>query len=113
MSGRYVPDTGHIIKVDLNPSSGHEQAGWRPALVISEAAYNGAANLAIICPITNQVKGYPFEVPIPAGEAVAGVVLADQIKAADLTARRAKLLGQAPRVVLETTRQYISIILGL
>lgn len=62
-----VPDRGDVVWISLNPQAGHEQAGRRPALVLSPAAYNGAVGLALLCPITNQVKGYPFEVSIPGG----------------------------------------------
>ena len=112
MSKRWTPAAGDFIWIDFDPQAGHEQAGHRPAIVISEATYNRAASLAIVRPITTQVKGYPFEVPIPAGEALTGVVLADQVKSLDLKARRAKLAGHASRVVLETTQQYLSVILG-
>jgi mRNA interferase MazF len=83
----YVPDRGDVVWITLNPQAGHEQAGRRPALVLSPAAYNGKVGLAILCPITNQVKGYPFEVLIPAGLAVTGAVLADQAKSLDWRAR--------------------------
>ena len=113
MSKHWTPSAGDFITVDFDPQARHEQAGRRPALVVSEAAYNSAARLAIVCPITTQVKGYPFEVFIPAGGSITGVVLADHVKSLDLSARRAKLVAQAPRVVLETARQYIAAILGL
>ena len=87
MKERWTPAAGDFITVDFDPQAGHEQAGRRPALVVSERAYNEAARLAVVCPITNQAKGYPFEVPIPAGEAVTGVVLADHLKSLDLSAR--------------------------
>ena len=112
MSKRWTPAAGDFITINFDPQAGHEQAGRRPAIVVSEAAYNGPARLALVCPITNQAKGYPFEVPVPEGEVFTGVVLADHVKSLDLTARQAKLAGHAPRVVLETTRQYLAIILG-
>lgn len=105
-------EPGDLIKVDFEPHAGHEQAGWRPALVISEAAYNARSQLALICPITSQVKGYPFEVPLPHSGAVRGVVLADHVKSADLRARRAKHLGTAPKDVLNTVRAYIALLIG-
>src|SRR5260370_9886491 len=83
----YVPDKGHIIKVNFDPQAGHEQAGWRPALVLSPAAYN-KIGLAIVVPITNQVKGYPFEVPVPAGLATTGVILSDAVKTVDWKAMK-------------------------
>jgi mRNA interferase MazF len=87
--GGYVPDRGDAVWVTLDPQAGREQAGRRPALVLSPASYNGKVGLALLCPITGQVKGYPFEVPLPDGLAVTGVVLADQVKSLDWRARKA------------------------
>ncbi len=112
MSKSRIPQSGDLIKIDFDPQAGHEQAGWRPALVVSEALYNGRSNLALICPITNQAKGYPFEVPLPEGCALQGVVLADHVKSADLNARGAKHVGTAPKEVLDTVRSYIALLIG-
>ncbi len=112
MSKPRVPQPGDLIKIDFDPQAGREQAGWRPALVISEAAYNARSNLALICPITNQAKGYPFEVALPEGCALKGVVLADHVKSADLKARRAKHAGTAPKEVLDTVRAYVALLIG-
>ena len=90
-----VPDRGDIVWIDFTPQVGHEQAGRRPALVISPASYNGPVGLAIMCPITSRRKGYPFEVPIPEGGHVSGVVLADQLKSLDWRGRKAEIVGQA------------------
>lgn len=79
----YVPQRGDVIWIALNPKAGHEQAGRRPALVLSPAAYNGKVGLAILCPLTNQIKGYPFEVLVPPGLSVTGAILADQVKNLD------------------------------
>ena len=76
----YVPERGNAIWINFNPQAGHEQAGRRPAIVLSPQSYNGKVGLCLLCPITNQVKGYPFEVLIPAGLGVTGVVLSDQKK---------------------------------
>lgn len=92
----YVPDRGDVVWISLNPQIGHEQAGRRPAIVISPAAYNGRVGLAILCPITNQVKGYPFEVLIPQGLPVTGAVLADQCKSLDWRAREVVLIDTLP-----------------
>ncbi len=89
----YVPQRGDAVWITLDPQAGHEQAGRRPALVLSPSAYNGRVGLALLCPITNQAKGYPFEVPIPQGEPVTGVVGADQVKSLDWRARKAVLIG--------------------
>ena len=87
-----VPDRGDVVWLDFNPQAGHEQSGRRPAVVLSPAAYNAKVGLALVCPITSQVKGYPFEVAIPNDTTVAGVILADQVKSLDWRARRAKVV---------------------
>jgi len=79
----YTPAQGDIVWIMFNPQAGHEQAGRRPALVLSPAAYNAKVGLALFCPITSQIKGYPFEVLLPADLPVAGVILADQVKNLD------------------------------
>src|SRR5215203_5425790 len=102
----YIPDSGDIVWITFNPQAGHEQAGRRPALVLSPAAYNGRVGLALLCPITGQVKGYPFEVALPEGLAVAGVVLADQVKSLDWRARNAARIASVPEeVVTEVLRR--------
>ena len=97
--GGYVPDRGDVVWLQFDPQAGYEQAGHRPALVISPKAYNGRVGLALCCPITSRVKGYPFEVRFPAGSKVAGAVLADQLKSLDWRARQAKRLATAPEAV--------------
>ncbi len=89
MVNPYVPDRGDVIWMNMNPQAGHEQAGRRPALVLSPSAYNGVTGLAVVCPITNQQKGYPFEVEIPKGAGVTGVILSDQLKCLDWRVRQA------------------------
>ena len=102
----YVPERGDAVWITLDPQAGHEQAGRRPALVLSPSAYNGRVGLALLCPITSQVKGYPFEVPLPAGLPVAGVVGADQVKSLDWRARKVSLIGSVPdEVVAEVVRR--------
>lgn len=93
---RYVPRRGDIVWLSFTPHAGHEQAGRRPALVLSPSAYNGKVGLALFCPITSQVKRYPFEVAIPAGVSVDGVVLSDQVKSLDWRARRAEFADRLP-----------------
>lgn len=110
---RYVPDAGHVIKVDLNPSAGHEQGGWRPAIVLSSNLYNGKTSLAVVVPVTNQVKGYPFEVPLPHQMKTTGVVLADGIKNLDWRVRRARYVETAPAEVLQSIRERLIALLGL
>jgi len=97
---KYVPNRGDTIWISLNPQAGHEQAGRRPALVLSPAAYNGKVGLTILCPITSQIKGYPFEVLIPTGLDVSGAVLADQVKSLDWRAREAEYICALPRATV-------------
>lgn len=95
----YAPDRGDVIWITFNPQAGHEQAGRRPALVLSPVAYNRKVGLAVLCPITKQIKGYPFEVPIPPGLKVTGAILSDQIKNLDWKARDTKLICKLPASV--------------
>jgi len=95
-SRAHIPDRGEVVWITLNPQAGHEQAGRRPAVVLSPAAYNGKVGLAILCPITTQIKGYPFEVLIPTGLAVTGAILADQVKSLDWRVREAELICTLP-----------------
>lgn len=97
----YVPARGDLVWLEFDPQTGHEQAGRRPALVVSHAEYNKKVGLAVFCPVTSQVKGYPFEVVLPAGLAVTGVVLSDQVKSLDWRARRAARIASVPTNVLE------------
>src|ERR1700681_3621686 len=100
--GSYVPERGDLIWLVFDPQTGHEQAGRRPALVISPKSYNAASNLALFCPITSRVKGYPFEAVLPANGKVTGAVLSDQIKSLDWKARKAKFIARtSPEVITE------------
>lgn len=92
----YIPERGDVVWVSLNPQAGHEQAGRRPAVVLSPRAYNGKVGLAIFCPITRQIKGYPFEVLIPAGLSVSGAALSDQVKSLDWRVRKAEFICSLP-----------------
>lgn len=97
----YVPNRGDVVWLNFNPQAGHEQAGHRPALVISPAAYNEKVSLAIFCPITTKVKGYPFEVKIPDGLEAKGVILADQVKSLDWQIRKASFLCKLPNKTVQ------------
>jgi mRNA interferase MazF len=97
----YTPDRGDLIWINFNPQVGHEQAGRRPALVLSPQTYNSRIGLAIVCPVTNQVKGYPMEVRIPEGLDVTGVILADQVKSLAWRGRNAVFICQLPRPVVQ------------
>ena len=92
----YVPDRGDAIWIQFYPQAGHEQAEHRPAVVLSPSSYNGRVGLTLLCPITNQVKGYPFEVQIPEGFKVTGVALSDQVKSLDWRVRRASFICKLP-----------------
>jgi mRNA interferase MazF len=96
----YIPNTGDLIWLTFDPQAGREQAGRRPALVLSPAAYNEKTNLALVCPISTRVKGYPFEVPLPEGLPISGVVLSDHLKSLDWKQRKAEFVARAPAEVV-------------
>ncbi len=108
----YVPERGDLVWLTFNPQAGHEQAGRRPAVVLSPAAYNGKVGLALFCPVTSQVKGYPFEVPLPEGAPVEGVVLADQVKSLDWKVRRAEKIFTIPPESIKEILQMIEKLIG-
>ncbi len=108
----YVPDAGEFVWLTFDPQAGHEQAGRRPALIVSPKVYNQKAGLAIACPISTRIKGYPFEVPIPAGCRVSGVVLSDQVKSLDWKERRTEPAGKAPVAVVEDVLARLAPLLG-
>jgi mRNA interferase MazF len=108
----YIPDRGDVVWIDLNPQAGHEQSGRRPALVLSPASYNGKVGLALLCPITNRVKGYPFEVKIPEGPAVSGVILSDQVKNLDWRTRRAEFICDLPKAVTHEVLRRLHLLLN-
>jgi mRNA interferase MazF len=108
----FVPDRGHLIWLTFDPQTGHEQAGRRPALVLSPAHYNQASGLALVCPVTSRIKGYPFEVKLPSSPAISGVVLVDQIKSLDWKKRRAALIAVAPAEVLVDVMNRLAPLLG-
>ena len=112
MTRKYVPDRGDIVWLEFNPQAGHEQAGHRPALVISPKAYNQIVGLALFCPITSNVKGYPFEVLLPEKHKVSGAILSDQIKSLDWRARNAKKIACASNDVVEDVLAKTLTILG-
>lgn len=101
MAARYVPRRGEVVWLQFDPQAGHEQAGRRPAVIVSPQDYNARTGLALCCPITSRVKGYPFEVTLGEGAEVSGVILADQIKSLDWRARRARKLWTLPQESLQ------------
>lgn len=108
----HLPDAGDIVWLALTPQAGHEQAGKRPALVLSPRIYNRKSGLALFCPITSKNKGYPFEVGLPASGEVTGVVLADQVKSLDWRARGARYVCRAPPAVVGEVLDKLSVLLG-
>jgi mRNA interferase MazF len=108
----YVPQRGDGVWVTLDPHSGHEQAGRRPAVVLTPAAYNLRTGLAVLCPITSRIKGYPFEVLIPQGLPVAGAILADQVKSVDWQARRVEWICSLPPETVSEVLQKLGTLLS-
>jgi len=109
---RFVPDAGDIVWLEFNPQAGHEQAGHRPALVLSPSAYNSKTGTMVCCPMTTQIKGYPFEVVIHA-QGVNGAVLSDQVKNLDWRARKATPKGKATEEELSEVRAKVAALLGI
>jgi mRNA interferase MazF len=108
----FVPDAGDLIWLTFDPQAGHEQAGRRPALVLSPKPYNQRAGLALVCPVTSQIKGYPFEVSVPTGCGLNGVILADHVKSLDWKARRAGKIGRVPPLTLNEVLARLAPLLG-
>jgi mRNA interferase MazF len=109
----YMPERGDAVWISLDPQAGHEQAGRRPALVLSPASYNGKVGLCIVCPITSQVKPYPFVVSIPQNLGISGVILADQAKSLDWQARRVQFIEKLPDEIVDDVLAKLSALLGL
>ena len=112
MTQSYIPERGDIVWLEFNPQAGYEQAGHRPALVVSPRTYNEKVGLALFCPITSNVKGYPFEVVLPEKQKVSGAILSDQIKSLDWRVRKAKRMACAPQNVFEEVMAKILTLLG-
>lgn len=109
---RRAPDTGDVVWLEFDPQSGHEQAGHRPALVLSPALYNGKTGLMVCCPLTTQIKGYPFEVVFQL-DGVRCVALADQVKSLDWRTRQAKHKGKVDQKVLVEVQAKLKVLLGI
>jgi mRNA interferase MazF len=108
----FVPDVADFVWLTFDPQAGREQAGRRPALVLSPKVYNARSGLLLACPITNQAKGYPFEVAVPSGAGVIGVVLVDHLKSVDWKARHAERLGRCTDETMEEVRAKLAPLLG-
>jgi mRNA interferase MazF len=109
----YAPRRGDVVWLTFDPQAGHEQAGRRPAFVVSPEAYNRKTGLVIACPVTSRMKGYPFEVPLPPRSAVAGVILSDQIKSLDWKARRAEFASATDEATLDEVVARILPLIGV
>src|SRR5262245_11438099 len=113
VSRRYVPDAGDLVWLTFDPQVGHEQRGRRPALILSPRSYNSKACLTIACQITSHVKGYPFEVALPPGGKISGVVLANHVKTLAWQARRVVFEAKAPDDIVTDVRERLRVLLGL
>jgi mRNA interferase MazF len=110
-SRKYVPERGDAVWISMDPQAGHEQSGRRPALVLSPAVYNAKTGLALFYPITSQVKHYPFEVAMPEGSPVRGVVLADQVKSLDWRSRKADRMCRVPSEIVLKVVQRLDVLM--
>jgi mRNA interferase MazF len=110
-SQAYVPRCGDVVWITLNPQTGHEQSGRRPAVVLSPKSYNSKTGLAIFCPITSQIKGYPFEVLLPEGMPISGAVLSDQVKSLDWRVRNVELICCLPDEITSEVLQKLNALL--
>jgi mRNA interferase MazF len=98
---RYIPKKGDFVVLSFDPQSGHEQQGRRPALVVSSSVFNKHTGLAMVCPVTNTFRGFPFHVPVPAETRLTGYIMVEQLKSVDYTSRKVKFVAKAPRVALD------------
>jgi len=112
-SGDYCPNTGDIVWIELNPTIGHEQSGHRPAIVLTPRQYNARSGLCIVGPITSSVRGYPFEVAIPHGHAISGVILVDHVRSVSWEKRYVKVNGVAPAELLDEVRERLAALLQI
>ena len=106
-----TPDRGDVVWINLNPRVGHEQSGRRPGLVISPLSYNAKVGLVIVCPITTQIKRYPFEVIIPDGHSIQGAVLSDQVKSLDWKSRQASFICSLPDPIVDEVLKKLGLLL--
>jgi len=112
-SGKYIPARGDVIWLSFNPQSGHEQSGYRPAIVITPREYNEKTGLALCCPITSKIKDYPFEVRINIQGKIEGVILSDQVKSLDWRERQARYIAAAAKDVLDETIEKMNLLINL
>jgi len=112
VSAGYVPERGDAVWLEFDPQTGREQAGRRPAIVLSPANYNAKSGLAVMCPITSRVKGYPFETVLPENMPIQGVILSDHARSLDWQSRRAKFICRLPREIVEDVAAKIVALVG-
>lgn len=112
MVALYIPKHGDLVWLQFNPQSGHEQAGKRPALVISSQGYNGKVGLALMCPVTSKIKGYPFEVSLSQDLPIEGVILSDQLKSLDWQSRQATLICSVSAETLKEVIEKIKVLIS-
>jgi mRNA interferase MazF len=108
----YIPERGDVVWISFNPQAGHEQAGRRPAVVLSPRIYNQKVGLAIFCPITNQIKGYPFEVMLSDEIDITGVILSDQVKSLDWRVRKAEFIEALPEAIISEVLEKLGVLLN-
>ena len=108
-----LPERGALVWVDFTPQSGREQAGHRPALVISPRIYHERSKLAVVCPITSNTRPWPWKVMLPNGLPVSGAVLIDQVRSIDRSARRLRLAGEAPQPVVAEVQAKLAALFGI
>ena len=111
--GDYCPDVGDLVWIDLDPTLGHEQSGHRPAIVLTPRQYNTRSGLCIMCPITSRARGYPFEVAIPHGRAISGIILVDQVRSISWEKRYVKMADVAPAELLDEVRERLAALLQI
>lgn len=108
-----APEKGELVWLEFSPQAGHEQAGRRPALVVSPASYNSRSGLALVCPVTTKSKGYPFDVHIPEGLPVCGVIQSDQLRSLDWKERKVSFIARVSEDTLQSVLDKIRPLLGL
>lgn len=111
-TAKYIPERGDVVWLEFDPQAGHEQAGRRPALIISPKTYNQITGLALVCPITSKVKKYPFEVALPSALKISGVILADHIKSLDWHSRQATFIVKVQQEIIAEVIAKIDAILN-